>query len=46
MKTFSTELAAAALRMSRSTPGVPPETILDAMTLGADLGISFALETM
>jgi len=41
---FQSELAAAALLMSRSTPGVPLDAIRDAMTIGADLGMKYVME--
>ena len=39
---FQADLAAAALRMSRTTPGVMPEVIRDAMIFGADLALKYA----
>ena len=41
---FQSELAAEALRMSRSTPGVSLETIHGAMKIGADLALKFSAE--
>ena len=41
---FQADLAAAALRMSRSTPGVSLDVIRDAMIVGSDLGMAFVSE--
>ena len=41
---FQSDLANAALLMSRSTPGVKLEVIHDAMIIGADLGMAYVME--
>jgi hypothetical protein len=41
---FQADLAAAALRMSRSTPGVSLDVIHDAMIIGADMGMACVQE--
>ena len=43
---FQSDLAAAALLMSRSTPGVPLDAIRDAMTIGADLALKYAADVV
>ena len=41
---FQADLAAAAMLMSRTTPGVKLETIHDAMIIGADMGMKYVME--
>ena len=41
---FQSELASAALRVSRSTPGVSPGVIHYAVIQGADLGMAYVSE--
>ena len=41
---FQADLAAAALLMSRNTPGVSLSVISDAMIIGADLGMAYVME--